>query len=88
MPGGYGGYAPHVHFEIWGPRVSRQLSFVNLHQNGLHDRTHPLMDTSSAIHWRTDSRPRVTLFASPEEAVERGSDGVLRCTHDLFVEAH
>src|SRR5262245_61031732 len=30
MPGGYEGYLPHIHFEVWGPKVKRQFLFVNL----------------------------------------------------------
>ena len=87
MPGGYGGFAPHVHFEVWGPRVSRQPMFVNLHvapasQAGRH------IDTTG-VAWRSDPRPSLLTGTTPtnEETVGRGRDGVLRCSHDLFVSA-
>ena len=71
MPGGYGGFAPHIHFEVSGSGIPRQLLFVNLH----------LKRPSAG----PNPSPAVALPGS--EPVTRGADGVLHCSHELVVES-
>jgi len=78
MPGGYEGYLPHVHFEVWGPGLKRTYLFVNLRR----------MDTGK------DTIRTATLFGPPlredrtaiERPVTRGPDGKLHCTRDLIAD--
>ena len=86
MPGGYGGAAPHIHFEVWGKGVERQASFVNLVAKG------PLkvMDTTRvseiARAWPKLPPPRDDA-SSIERRVMRGKDGLLHCAKDIVVDA-
>ena len=81
MPGGYEGYLPHIHFEVWGPGVSRQMLFVNLkYRSVVMDTTHVLLLPSSAPALRED----LTGITRP---VYRGEGGVLHCVRDLLVRA-
>ncbi|HKQ57561.1 MAG TPA: hypothetical protein VJY35_06810 [Candidatus Eisenbacteria bacterium] len=72
MPGGYGGFPGHIHFEVWGPRVTRQHLFVNLV---------PAKDDSAR---GTAPAPRGYLNAT-DRPVYRGADGIHRMEKDLLV---
>jgi hypothetical protein len=76
-PGGYEGYAPHVHFEIWGPRVRRQFTFANLRRASVTN----TMRTPETWSPRFPEDP-----SGMTRPAYRGADGVLRCTRDLLVE--
>ena len=81
MPGGYEGFLPHVHFEVWGPRVQRQMLFVNLKPKAV------VMDTSRALLLPGSApalRDDITANTRP---VYRGEGGVLHCGYDLAVDA-
>jgi protocatechuate 3,4-dioxygenase beta subunit len=85
MPGGYAGALPHIHFEVWGTGVARQMLFVNLVTKG------PLKfsDTASVSEMmRTwpDATPPRDDPSSMERRVTRGKDGLLHCTKDLVVD--
>ena len=71
MPGGYEGYAPHVHFEISGTRIKRQYKFVNL----------MLMPGAPP-----GPGPALHLDRDGSQPVYRGADHVLRFTYDLVIE--
>jgi len=79
MPGGYEGYAPHIHFEIWGLNVQRQPAFVNLRRES------GAMDTVLAVMPGSDPPLREDR-AGMTRPVRRGAGGVLTCTRDLMVE--
>lgn len=71
MPGGYDGYAPHVHFEISGAGIKRQYAFVNL----LLQKGPPPGAPVAGVD--------LSRLAQP---VYRGADQVLHCTRDLVIE--
>jgi protocatechuate 3,4-dioxygenase beta subunit len=76
MPGGYEGYAPHIHFEVWGPKVKRQPLFVNLLlQSG--------PDPIPALEAKGIRPDRAALYAVQRSVYRDGK--VLRCTKDLQV---
>jgi len=77
MPGSYDGL-PHIHFEIWGPHVSRQYTFVGLKRESL------TMDTAHAVP-RPDPPALRDVRMGLTRPVYRGAGGVLQCTRDLEV---
>jgi intradiol ring-cleaving dioxygenase-like protein len=85
MPGGYSGFAAHIHYEIWGPHVSRQHAFVNLVPEKA------TMDTSKTLPQprfhgpRESGMWRQSNLTSTERPVFRGADGTFRCARDLEV---
>jgi len=78
MPGGYEGYAPHIHFEVWGPKVKRQPLVLNLLlQSGTDPDPIPALEAKGI-------RPDRSALATYDRPVYR--DGkVLRCSRDLRV---
>lgn len=80
MPGGYEGYAPHIHFEIWGPHVTRQYTFMNL------KRKEVVMDASRALILPGSAPPLREDGSDITRPVYLGEGGVLHCTRDFAVE--
>ena len=81
MPGGYEGFLPHIHFEVWGPRIQRQMSFVNLvRKDGVMDTSRVVILPGSAPALRED-------VSGTSRPVYRGEGGVLHCVRDLVVDA-
>jgi len=80
MPGGYDG-PPHIHFEVWSPRVARQMLFVNL------ERPAAARDTSRMLVTNVPPRVLEGTRTAMTRPVARGADGVLRCVRDLQVGA-
>jgi len=82
MPGGYGGFPAHIHYEVWGPRVARQHLFVNL------ERRTAVRDTSRVPVATVSPRLIGEVRAAITRPVERGADGLWRCVRDLVVGTH
>jgi hypothetical protein len=84
LPGGYGGYPGHVHFEYWGRGISRQHAFVNLHADKKSSDKLPPAPRTTKDLWKYTPAARVDR-SSIERPVVRGADGVWTAERDLIV---
>ena len=71
---------PGIHFEVWGPRVQRQMTFVNLVRKDV------VMDTSRVLILPGSAPALREDIGGLTRPVYRGEGGVLRCVRDLVVD--